>query len=133
MSRLFARILLCTSAVALAQAPPPAPDIPQFTAAQVTAGIKAYDTECASCHGSNMTNGESGPPLAGEYFKNNWAGKPLNGFFEASKQMPPGSPGSLSDATIADIVAYVLETNAYKAGSTPLPTNRDAMRKMIIR
>ncbi len=47
--------------------------------------------------------------------------------------MPPGSPGALSDATVAEIVAYILETNTFKAGAAPLPTNRDAMRKMTIR
>ncbi len=111
----------------------PAGDAPQFTAAQALAGVKTYNAECAVCHGSTLTNGTFAPPLAGEYFKTTWAGKPLNQFFETAKQMPPGSPGALSDATVAEIVAYILETNAYKAGPAPLPTNRDAMRKMIIR
>lgn len=132
MSRSFAAVFLFTSGILLALAQD-AGNTPQFTAAQVAAGSKAYIAECASCHGNALNDGAAGPPLTGEYFKTNWAGKPLSGYFEASRQMPPGSPGSLSDATIAGIVAYVLEANGYKAGAEPLPTNRDALRKMIIR
>lgn len=132
MSRSFAAFILCTSGVLLALAKDSG-TTPQFTAAQVAAGGKAYNAECASCHGNALNDGTAGPPLTGEYFKTNWAGKPLSGYFEASRQMPPGSPGALSDATIAGIVAYVLEANGYKAGPEPLPTNRDVLRKMIIR
>jgi len=125
-----------TTKPASTSAPTPPPvlgDIPQFTAAQAAAGVKTYNAECAVCHGSTLTNGTFAPPLAGEYFKTTWAGKPLNQFFETAKQMPPGSPGALSDATVAEIVASILETNAYKAGPAPLPTNRDTMRKMTLR
>ena len=132
MSRSFAAVLLCASGVLLALAQDSG-TTPRFNATQVAAGSKAYTAECASCHGDALNDGTAGPPLTGEYFKTNWAGKPLSGYFEASRQMPPGSPGSLSDDTIAGIVAYVLEANGYKAGAEPLRTNRDALRKMIIR
>src|SRR4030095_157419 len=42
---------------------------PHFTAAQAASGKTAYDATCAVCHGSTMTNGAYGTPLAGEYFK----------------------------------------------------------------
>ena len=42
---------------------------PQFTAAQVAAGKTAYNSNCAVCHGSTMTNGTFGTPLAGRIFQ----------------------------------------------------------------
>ena len=51
---------------------------PQFTAAQAAAGKTAYNSNCAVCHGSTMTNGTFGTPLAGEYFKNAWFGRTVS-------------------------------------------------------
>jgi hypothetical protein len=47
--------------------------------------------------------------------------------------MPPAAPASLTDETYANIVAYILETNGYKAGTTPLPTSGEGLNKMQIR
>lgn len=107
---------------------------PQFTAAQVTAGKAAYDSNCAVCHGSTMTNGTFGTPLAGEYFKTNWSGRALRAFFDKSqKTMPPAAPASLPAESYADIVAYILDTNGFKAGSSSLPAGGEALDKMTIK
>jgi mono/diheme cytochrome c family protein len=106
----------------------------QFTAAQVNAGKTSYNANCAVCHGSTMTNGTFGTPLAGEYFKTNWSGRPLRAFYDrAVKTMPPAAPASLPRETYANIVAYILEVNGLKAGSSPLPPGGDAMDKMAIK
>lgn len=106
---------------------------PQFTAAQVVAGKAAYNSNCAVCHGSTMTNGTFGTPLAGEYFKKNWAGRPLRAFYDKSqKTMPPAAPASLPADSYANIVAYILETNGFKAGSDSLPPGGEALDKMTI-
>jgi mono/diheme cytochrome c family protein len=107
--------------------------MPTFTAAQVQAGKTAYDANCAVCHGNTMTNGTFAPPLAGEYFKTTWAGKTVGEFYTHSKTMPPASPASLSDDVYASIVAYVLETNGYKAGATALPVGSAGLAAMRIR
>ena len=59
---------------------------PQFTAAQVTAGKTAYNSNCAVCHGSTLTNGTFGTPLAGEYFKNAWFGRTVGALYEPFSQ-----------------------------------------------
>jgi PQQ-dependent dehydrogenase (s-GDH family) len=105
---------------------------PQFTAAQAAAGKAVYNANCAACHGNTMTNGTFAPPLAGEYFKTTWTGKSMDAFHSKAKAMPPAAPGSLTDETYTNVVAYILETNGYKAGTTPLPMTRDALGKMII-
>ena len=105
---------------------------PQFTAAQSAAGKTAYNANCAVCHGNTMTNGTFAPPLAGEYFKNTWFDKSLWTFFGKAKAMPPAAPASLSDETYANIVAYILEMNAFKPGGAPLPASAEALGKMAI-
>ena len=95
---------------------------PQYTAAQAVAGKAAFDADCAVCHGNTLTNGTMGPPLAGEAFRAVWAGQSVRALYDIAKTMPPANPGSLSDATYASIVAYVLQMNGYAAGETPLTT-----------
>jgi len=36
--------------------------------------------------------------------------------------MPPANPGSLPEATYANLVAYILQMNDYAAGDTPFTT-----------
>ncbi len=94
---------------------------PQFTAAQVAAGKTAYESNCAVCHGSTLTNGTFGTPLGGEYFQRMWSGRSVGALLEKSvKTMPPAAPGSLKPGVYADVVAYVLEMNGAKAGSVAL-------------
>jgi len=107
---------------------------PQFTAAQAAAGKKAYNSECAVCHGSTMTNGTFGTPLAGEYFKNAWGGRSVAALFDkAYKTMPPSEPGSLDKGVYADILTYILELNGAKPGGAKLPAAAEALEKMVIR
>ncbi|MBK9165904.1 MAG: PQQ-dependent sugar dehydrogenase [Bryobacterales bacterium] len=106
---------------------------PRFSAAQVAAGREAYTARCAVCHGSTMTNGAYGTPLAGDYFKNKWHGQSVRSLFDKSKTMPPADPASLPDATYASLVAYMLEMNGFKAGDAELPAGGEALDSMAIR
>ncbi len=118
--------------------PNPAPIVnaipPTFTAAQAARGKVAYTSTCAVCHGSTMTNGAYGTPLAGEYFKTKWSHRSAGAFLErARKTMPPASPGSLAADTYADIVAYILEVNGFKAGNAVLQSGDDTLNRMELR
>jgi PQQ-dependent dehydrogenase (s-GDH family) len=107
---------------------------PQFTPAQAAAGRTAYNSNCAVCHGNTMTNGTMGTPLAGQYFRNTWRGRTVRAFYDrAHKTMPPAAPASLPKDTYANIVAYVLERNGFKAGAAPLPNGGEALDRMVIR
>jgi mono/diheme cytochrome c family protein len=108
-------------------------ETPQFTAAQTAAGKTAYASNCAVCHGNNLSNGTYGPSLGGEYFNSHWSGKSLKAFYDKAKTMPPSAPGSLTGEIYANIVAYILETNGAKAGSSALTAGGDALEKMTIK
>ena len=97
---------------------------PQFTAAQAAAGKTAFDADCAVCHGNTLRNGTMAPPLAGEAFHAMWGGRSVRALFDAAKAMPPANPGSLSDQTYANLLAYILPMNDYVPGDTPF-TNGD--------
>ncbi len=117
---------------------PPPPIIdgvpPRFTAAQAARGRTAYTATCAVCHGSNMTNGSYGTPLAGQYFKTKWSNRSVAALLDrARKTMPPSTPGSLPADTYADIIAYVLEINGHRPGDTPLKANDQALDKMVLK
>jgi PQQ-dependent dehydrogenase (s-GDH family) len=106
---------------------------PAFTARQAAAGRKMYDSHCAVCHGTTLTNGTFGTPLAGEYFRWRWSGRSVAALFEKSRDtMPPAAPASLSDEVYAEILAYMLEVNGVAAGAADLPPGGDALRRMRI-
>jgi mono/diheme cytochrome c family protein len=106
---------------------------PRFTAAQAAAGKSAYNSNCAVCHGSTMTNGTFAPPLAGEYFRTTWSGHSVRSLYDRAKSMPPASPASLGEDTYASIVAYVLETNGVKASDVRLPARAESLDRMTIK
>jgi len=89
-----------------------------YTAAQASAGAKAYAKDCSSCHGAKL-EGVSAPALRG-------GASGLKGFTVAtgftfvSTQMPAGNPGALSSAEYVNIVAYILSRNGHPAGSVAL-------------
>jgi mono/diheme cytochrome c family protein len=105
---------------------------PRFTAEQAAAGKVAYNSNCAVCHGSTMTNGTFAPPLAGEYFKTTWSGRTVRSFYDKATSMPPAAPASLGEDTYASIVAYILETNGVTAGKVRLPS-RELLDRMTIK
>jgi PQQ-dependent dehydrogenase (s-GDH family) len=111
-----------TAAPARPAAPVVAGAAPQYTTAQAAAGKTAFDADCAVCHGNTLTNGTMAPPLAGEAFRAVWAGRSVRALYDSAKTMPPANPGSLSDATYASIIAYILQMNDYAAGEMPLTT-----------
>jgi PQQ-dependent dehydrogenase (s-GDH family) len=133
-----------TAAPAVSSAPPyrddpnPAPIVngvpPDFTAAQAARGKTAYSSTCAVCHGSTMTNGTYGTPLAGEYFKTKWSRRSVRAFYDRVRNtMPPAAPGSLPAGTYADIVAHILEINGFKPGRTALQPGDETLNRMELK
>jgi len=120
-----------SSGTPTARGPAGAP--PQFTSQQSAAGKKAYQSRCAVCHGTTLTNGVYGTALAGGYFHDKWSGRTVRSLFEKSKSMPPSAPASLSNNVYAEIVAFILEANGAKASDAPMQPGGEFLDRMTIR
>jgi mono/diheme cytochrome c family protein len=127
------RLALCLAAVASAlsaQAQEPAknPDGTTvwdgvYTTTQAARGQARYETSCRSCHRDG--------PRKDEAFMRDWQGIDLIDLFTRIKTtMPAGAPGSLDDEAYLDIVAYVLQVNAFPAGGSDL--NPEAIKGVRI-
>jgi len=80
-------------------------------------GSALYARECASCHGTELTGGESAPALVGDGFLSSWNGTTVGDLFERiRKSMPQDNPGRLSRQQDADILAFMLSANRFPAG-----------------
>src|SRR5665213_2714453 len=100
-----------------------------YTEAQATRGMMAFSQSCAGCH---ALGAQGKAPLAGEAFWKSFAQKNVGDLLEfVSKYMPNGSPGSLSDPTYSDIVALILKTNGFPAGTTELARNTNTDVQII--
>ena len=104
-----------------------------YTQEQANRGKALYSTECASCHGAELTGGEMAPGLAGGEFISGWDGLTVGDLFERIRiSMPQDKPGSLGRQQAADIVAYILSFNKAPAGQTELPGDADQLKTVTI-
>ena len=91
-----------------------------YTEAQADRGHTAYMQNCSRCHGESLMGMFEIPPLVGRIIPY-YSGSNLSVFLDyISTAMPLGRPGSLSPATNADIMAYILKVNEAPAGSKEL-------------
>jgi len=92
-----------------------------YTEAQAARGTMAYGPSCSGCH---ALAAEGRSPLVGDPFWKSFAQKTVGELLEfVSTYMPNGRPGSLDKSTYADIVALMLKSNGFPAGTTELGPN----------
>jgi mono/diheme cytochrome c family protein len=102
-----------------------------YTSEQASRGDKLYSQQCASCHGTSLTGGESAPPLSGGEFFSNWNGLTLAELFERIKStMPADRPGKISRQQTADILSYILSVNQFPTGSSELDTRNEVLQQI---
>ena len=91
-----------------------------YSDAQAERGHSAYMQNCGRCHGADLSGTFEIPPLVGRFMPY-WSGSSLDVLFDyISTAMPLGRPGSLSPATNADILAFILKSNNFPAGTKEL-------------
>lgn len=91
---------------------------------QVEAGRTAYATECAACHGEQLTGSQFAPALKGAAFLNKWGDAPLEQVHDYIRSsMPPARAGGLDDETYAELLALILAENGADNGGAPLPAD----------
>ena len=116
----MALVVLCVPTLLAAQ------DV-SFTRAQVDQGRSVYARDCASCHGSRLTDGDASP-VAGPQFAGKWSSpsRSLDELFTLIRtKMPSGGlEGSLSLEDYLAVTAYLLERNGMPVGASPLTNDR---------
>jgi len=103
-----------------------------YTEAQAERGRAAYQQSCVSCHREDLRGDSTSPSLVGESFLFLWGDMEVGELSgRIQKLMPPERPGSLPAQTYADIIAFILQKNAFPAGSTELSGDPDALHVLI--
>jgi mono/diheme cytochrome c family protein len=104
-----------------------------YTADQATQGNAVFADKCATCHGPDLNGAEMAPPLVGATFLGDWVGQSADDLFtRIHTTMPANDPGSLSNAQVAQVLAYILSVNQFPAGSTALPSDDAGLGQIAI-
>lgn len=106
-----------------------------FSKSQAAAGGTAYGEHCADCHGEKLEGLDISPALAGARFDQTWRGKSAANLSFHLRRMPPESvaePGSLSDETYTNILAYILASNGFSPSDAELPSEMASLGKLTI-
>ncbi|MBD5656033.1 MAG: cytochrome c [Candidatus Eremiobacteraeota bacterium] len=127
-----AAVALLLSAGAASRVHASAPAL--YTAAQATSGGKEYESKCSACHGEHLEGG-AGPALSGDTLKTLSKNTKLSvgdAFSFLSQQMPLNEPASLTHDQYTSIMAFILKTNGYPAGSKPLSFSEAKISKVTL-
>ncbi len=120
IKRMLFTVALAAASLATAQTSTPRRTVwdSVYTESQAARGVTAFGQSCSGCH---ALASEGKAPLVGEPFWKSFAQKTVGDLLEfVSANMPNGSPRSLSESTYADIVALMLKSNGFPAGTTEL-------------
>jgi mono/diheme cytochrome c family protein len=99
-----------------------------YTADQAARGKATYAQSCASCHGESLAGIDVAPALSSSTFASNWNGTSAGDLFERiHTTMPLDDPGSLSNKQVADVEAFIFQTNGYPAGANELAPGGPAL------
>ena len=100
-----------------------------YTEAQAARGKTVYLEKCVECHKEDLRGDQQmTPSLVGIAFAFRWKDKKLYDYFVGMRNtMPQSAPGSLSEETYADLVAYLLSEMGYPTGKDELSTDREVL------
>src|SRR5690242_15851399 len=80
--------------------------------------MTAFGQSCAGCH---VLAPEGRAPLVGDPFWKSFSQRTVGELLDfVTNNMPNANPGSLSEPTYSDIVALMLKSNGFPAGSLEL-------------
>lgn len=95
-----------------------------YTAEQAARGEAVYTEACIACHGQDLGGNSNSPGLVGMGFMFLWEGRTLGAFFETIQaEMPTDRPGQLPAQNYLDVIAYILQKNAFPEGSEEMSSS----------
>jgi S-disulfanyl-L-cysteine oxidoreductase SoxD len=131
--RMAALVLLVLAACGAAQAQQRSVWDAVFTAEQSSRGRVQYDAHCAICHGATLSGSDTAPELSGGLFLANWSELSAGDLFKRIRMtMPANDPGSLGDAVVVDVMAYLFLSNKFPPGGAELPRDVQSLQQIRI-
>ena|SRR5690349_4919504 len=125
-------LLAASTLIVLTAAQPKTAKDGVYADAQARRGESIYGQQCVSCHGPDLS-GSGAPPLAGSDFVEVWGAKSLADLVEKIEtSMPSSAPGSLSRDQATDLVAFILKSNKFPAGSRDLDSDATMLKTINI-
>ena len=105
-----------------------------YTEVQAARGKTVYQEQCVECHKEDLRGDQQmTPSLVGIAFTFRWKDKKLYDYFVGMRNtMPQGAPGSLSEETYADLVAFLLSEIGYPTGKDELSTDPKVLDEIVI-
>src|SRR5688572_7648553 len=104
-----------------------------YTEAQAARGKEVYSTRCVGCHNRDLSGSRTGPPLMGAVFMGKWDSQVLQRVYRIIREtMPRNDPGTLDDQTAVDLLALILQSNGFPAGSGELRASADVLEALTI-
>jgi hypothetical protein len=104
-----------------------------YTTAQAARGKTAFETSCTNCHNRDLNGSDRGPSLHGDRFLANWLNGSINTLYSKIRfSMPATYPETVADDVKLDIVAYLLQVNAFPAGPAELKMDADELESIQI-
>jgi alcohol dehydrogenase (cytochrome c) len=92
-----------------------------------------YAQACAACHGISLTDG-SAPPLVGPAFQTSWGHPEMTVddlLYLTRTTMPPRASATVGLDDHVAAVAYILQANGYKAGTTALGLQAPGLKQKL--
>ena len=103
-----------------------------YSDAQAGRGEGLYSQQCAACHSGDLS-GSGAPALAGTDFLGSWDKTSVADLVDKIvTSMPSAAPGSLSRDQATDLVAFILKSNKFPAGSDELASDAATLKTINI-
>ena len=91
-----------------------------YSLEQAARGRRKFRQVCSECHFVSEFRGPD--------FESEWQRQTVWDLFrQVVRTMPEDNPGSLTQQTYADVIAYILQLNEYAAGDVELVPSQEAM------
>jgi mono/diheme cytochrome c family protein len=104
-----------------------------FSPEQAARGEAQYVERCAACHGATLGGTGEAPGLTGGEFVSHYDQLTVADLFDRVRTtMPQNDPGTLSRDQYADVVAFLLKSNGFPAGTAPLDRRSEVLATIAI-